>query len=54
MKNLGYGHYTYNGCDVYLFKHPLLSGKYEIYFKETYIGRVSTLKLAKQLILAKA
>jgi hypothetical protein len=51
MKNIGYGYYQYNGCDVYLTEHPKLQGKYEIYKGCDFVSRAYNLKEAKQIII---
>ena len=53
MKNISYGYWSYNGCEVYLAEHPKLQGKYEIYKDSNFIKRAYSLKEAKQIIIEK-
>lgn len=53
MKKVGNDYWIYNGCDVYLSKHLMLSEKYEIYKGCDFIEMAHSLKEAKQIIADK-
>lgn len=50
MKNISSSQWHYGGYDIYLFQHPALFGKYEVYLNEDFIQRVCNLKEAKDII----